>query len=97
MSKAFEPAKGTTELVAAEDLFLTADFATKGDKTIVRGNDARAAILLARKGTSIPERLAIQLGGEAGTLKIADLSPPTVSTEDIAARKTRPEKPESHR
>jgi hypothetical protein len=93
----------THEFVATEDLFLTANFPVTGEKTIVSAKDWRAGILLARKGTSIPERLAKQLG-ITETLDIAptQLEPPkaaekTVAPEEIESRETRPEKPAARR
>lgn len=102
MSTAFEPAKGTADLVATEDLFLTADYTRNGDKTIVTGKDYRAAILLARKGDSIPATVWKQLGGDLSKLKVAETleAPPgakTVAPEQIASRTTRPEKPAAER
>lgn len=90
------------ELIADIDLFLTADFASSGKAVFVTGDDYRAAILIARKGDAIDAKLAKQLGLTPDTviektIRQAPLVAPTVSTEDISSRETRPEKPTAKR
>lgn len=98
MGAAFKTAEKSQELVASEDLFLTSEFVTKGDITIVAGKDPRAAILLARKGTSIEATTLKKLGGDASRLKISETQEArTVAPEQIASRTTRPEKPAAER
>ncbi len=99
---AFKILQGT-EIVVTEDVFLTAAYVSKGDKTLVGASDPRAALLVARKGQVIPARDAKRLGitkdsilaGAETPAPIAEAK--TVAPEDIESRATRPEKISSKR
>ena len=79
----------STGFIAEERLWTTVD------GKIVRDGDYRAAQLLAPKGGTIPERVALKLGLAKG-IKIESLEksapkPKTTAPEDIESRSTRPE------
>ena len=85
----FKTSEGT-ELIATEDVFLTAGH-LNGDKTVVGAGDPRAAILLARKGHVIPAKQAKQLGLTKDSKVSKPPPPPVVAPDDIESRSTRPE------
>lgn len=87
------------DYIAQIDLFLTNDGSDGKGCEIVGEGDYRARFLLARKGSSIPAKLAKRLGiDENFKLQPVQTEPPkTAAPEEIKGRSTRPEKPAAER